>query len=112
MTGCVESGSTATIQSRTIPKRKYPCTLEFVQTTAGLVSVNTGRANTFVGEALAKEKITSLAGYTDIKAESKIPGGGGRFDFLARNAEQASAFIEVKSVTLYTGMEPVSFPMP
>ncbi len=102
MTGCVEPGSTAYYSVSDNPKRKYPCTLEFVQTTVGLVSVNTGRANTLVGEALAAEQITSLAGYTDIKAESKIPDGGGRFDFLARNADQASAFIEVKSVTLYT----------
>ena len=81
MTGCVESGSTAYYSVSDNPKRKYPCTLEFVQTTAGLVSVNTGRANTLVGEALAAEQITSLAGYTDIKAESKIPGGGGDLIF-------------------------------
>jgi len=102
MTGCVDAGSTAYYSVSDNPKRKYSCTLEFVETTVGLVSVNTGRANTLVGEALAAEQIMSLAGYTDIKAESKIPDAGGRFDFLARNAEQASAFIEVKSVTLYT----------
>jgi sugar fermentation stimulation protein A len=102
MTGCVDPGSTAYYSVSDNPKRKYPCTLEFVETTVGLVSVNTGRANTLVGEALAAEQIMGLAGYTDIKAESKIPDGGGRFDFLARNAEQASAFVEVKSVTLYT----------
>ena len=90
MTGCADPGSIAYYSVSDNPKRKYPCTLEFVETTAGLVSVNTGRANILVGEALAKEKIVALKGYTDIKAESKIPDGGGRFDFLARNAAQAS----------------------
>ncbi len=110
MTGCVDPGSIAYYSVSDNPKRKYPCTLEFVETSAGLVSVNTGRANTLVGEALAKEKIIALTGYTDIRAESKIPDGGGRFDFLARNAEQASAFIEVKSVTLHTGKGAGEFP--
>lgn len=102
MTGCADPGSVAYFSVSDNPKRKYPYTLEFVETAVGLVSVNTGRANALVGEALAAEQIISLAGYTDIKAESKIPDGGGRFDFLARNAKQVSAFIEVKSVTLYT----------
>ena len=75
MTGCVDAGSTAYYSVSDNPKRKYSCTLEFVETTVGLVSVNTGRANTLVGEALAAEQIMSLAGYTDIKAESKIPDG-------------------------------------
>ena len=110
MTGCVDPGSVAYYSVSDNPKRKYPCTLEFVETKAGLVSVNTGRANTLVGEALAQERIIDLKGYTDIKAESKIPDGGGRFDFLARNAAQTCAFIEVKSVTLYTGEGAGEFP--
>ena len=68
MTGCVDPGSIAYYSVSDNPKRKYPCTLEFVETSAGLVSVNTGRANTLVGEALAKEKIIALTGYTDIRA--------------------------------------------
>ena len=110
MTGCADPGSVAYYSVSDNPKRKYPHTLEFVETPVGLVSVNTGRANALVGEALAAEQIISLAGYTDIKAESKIPDGGGRFDFLARNAKQASAFIEVKSVTLYTKNGAGEFP--
>jgi sugar fermentation stimulation protein A len=110
MTGCADPGSVAYFSVSDNPKRKYPYTLEFVETAMGLVSVNTGRANALVGEALAAEQIISLAGYTDIKAESKIPDGGGRFDFLARNAKQVSAFIEVKSVTLYTENGAGEFP--
>ena len=110
MTGCADPGSVAYFSVSDNPKRKYPYTLEFVETAVGLVSVNTGRANALVGEALAAEQIISLAGYTDIKAASKIPDGGGRFDFLARNSKQVSAFIEVKSVTLYTENGAGEFP--
>jgi sugar fermentation stimulation protein A len=101
MTGCVDPGSRVHYSQSENPKRKYPCTLEFVETPNGLVSVNTGRANTLVGEALAQGKIQPLSEFLDIKAEAKIPGGGGRFDFLALNPLGSAAYVEVKSVTLF-----------
>lgn len=100
MTGCVEPDSPVFYSRSDNPKRKYPCTLEFVETSQGLVSVNTGRANTLVGEALAQGWVEPLAEFTDIKAEAKIPDGGGRFDFLLGKADQQLAYVEVKSVTL------------
>jgi sugar fermentation stimulation protein A len=54
-----------------------------------------------VGEALAEGAIGPLADFHSIKAEAKIPDGGGRFDFLLRDPQRKSAFVEVKSVTLY-----------
>lgn len=100
MTGCIDPDSTVYYSQSDNPKRKYPCTLEFVETPAGLVSVNTGRANTLVGEALAQGRIQPLSDFLDIKAEAKIPDGGGRFDFLAFNPAGNAAYVEVKSVTL------------
>ena len=100
MTGCIDPESRVYYSESNNPKRKYPCTLEFVETPAGLVSVNTGRANTLVGEALAHGRIQPLTEFLDIKAEAKIPDGGGRFDFLARDPAGNAAYIEVKSVTL------------
>ena len=100
MTGCIDPESRVYYSESDNLKRKYPCTLEFVETPAGLVSVNTGRANTLVGEALAHGRIQPLTEYLDIKAEAKIPDGGGRFDFLARDPAGNAAYIEVKSVTL------------
>jgi sugar fermentation stimulation protein A len=100
MTGCMDPESRVYYSQSENPKRKYPCTLEFVETPAGLVSVNTGRANTLVGEALAHGRIQPLAEFLDIKAEAKIPDGGGRFDFLALDPAGNAAYVEVKSVTL------------
>ncbi len=100
MTGCVDPHSRVYYSESDNPKRKYPCTLEFVETPGGLVSVNTGRANTLVGEALAQGQIQPLSEFSDIKAEAKIPDGGGRFDFLALDSAGNAAYVEVKSVTL------------
>lgn len=101
MTGCAEPGSPAYYSFSDNPKRKYPCTLEIIETPDGLVSVNTGRANTLVGEALAARVIGPLADFRSIKAEAKIPDGDGRFDFLLHDRHGKSAFVEVKSVTLH-----------
>ena len=110
MTGCAEPGSVAYYSTSDNPKRKYPCTLELVETINGLVSVNTGRANSLVAEALAKQDIAPLRQFDQIKAEQNIPGGGGRFDFLLGNAQGQSAFVEVKSVTLYSSNGLGEFP--
>lgn len=110
MTGCAEPGSTVYFSLSDNPKRKYPHTLELVETSLGMVSVNTGRANSLVGEALEAQKIAALAGYSDIKAEAKIPDGGGRFDFLLRGPEKPDVFVEVKSVSLSQGNGLGAFP--
>lgn len=110
MTGCVDPESRVYYSQSTNPKRKYPCTLEFVETSSGLVSVNTGRANTLVGEALTHGRIQPLAEFLDVKAEAKIPSGGGRFDFLARDPAGNQAYVEVKSVTLLTQGSGGEFP--
>lgn len=101
MTGCAEPGSAVWYSESDNPKRKYPHTLELVQTTAGLVSVNTGRANSLVAEALAAGVVSELADCTNIKAEAKIPEGDGRFDFQVELPDGNAAYIEVKSATLY-----------
>ena len=101
MTGCADPGSRAWISESDNPKRKYPHTLEFVETGSGLVSVNTGRANQLVGEALREGWVTPLADLcSEVKAEVAIPSGEGRFDFAVTDGT-SKAFIEVKSVTLY-----------
>lgn len=99
MTGCAEPDSPAWFSRSDNPDRKYPHTLEIVQTPAGYVSVNTGRANTLVGEAIRNEVITELTGALEVKAEAKIPEGNGRFDFLVTLPE-GQAWVEVKSTTL------------
>ena len=109
MTGCAESGSPVWFSESANPKRKYPHTLEFVQTPAGLVSVNTGRANALVGEALRAGELGDLTDITEVKAEAKIPEGDGRFDFSALTPA-GKAYIEVKSTTLLMGEAMGAFP--
>ena len=100
MTGCAVPDSRVYYSMSDNAKRKYPGTLEFVESDHGLVSVNTGRANTLVGEGLTNGDIEALYGYLEIKPEIKIPEGDGRFDFLASLGERR-AYVEVKSVTLH-----------
>ena len=99
MTGCAEPGSPAWYSRSDNPDRKYPHTLEVVQTPAGYVSVNTGRANALVGEAIREGVIGELGGALEVKAEAKIPEGNGRFDFLV-TLQDGLAWVEVKSTTL------------
>ncbi len=99
MTGCAEPGSTSYFSVSDNPQRKYPGTLEFVETTQGLVSVNTNRANALIGEALKNQVIDPLAGALSVRSEAKIPDESGRFDFLVEGLERP-AYVEVKSVTL------------
>lgn len=99
MTGCADPGSRAWVSVADNPQRKYPHTLELVQTPHGLVSVNTGRANLLVGEALRLGTIAELSTATAIKAEAKIPEGNGRFDFQVMLPDD-TAWVEVKSTTL------------
>lgn len=99
MTGCADPGSTAWYSRSDNPARKYPHTLEMVLTPAGYVSVNTGRANALVGEAIAGGVIDELRGALEVRAEAKIPEGNGRFDFLVA-LPQTRAWVEVKSTTL------------
>lgn len=109
MTGCAEPGSSAWYSTSDNLKRKYPNTLEIVDTDNGLVSVNTGRANALVGEALAAGAIDELGELGAIKAEARIPDGGGRFDFMAETVG-GPVWIEVKSVTLLMGQGMGAFP--
>jgi len=109
MTGCAEPGSPAWYSESDNPKRKYPHTLEIVQTSAGYVSVNTGRANSLIGEALRAGVIKLFDEVTEVKAEAKIPEGNGRFDFLVTSPTER-AYVEVKSTTLHLGDGEGAFP--
>ena len=101
MTGCAEPGSDAWISESDNPKRKYPHTLEIVNSQHGLVSVNTGRANHLVGEALEAGKISAFKNVLNIKAEATVedPQHKSRFDFRFDD-QDTTVWVEVKSATL------------
>ena len=104
MTGCAEPGWPVWYSISENPKRKYAATWELVDTGRGICSVNTGRANHLVREAVEKGVIAGLKG-TEIRAEAKIPDGSGRFDLLVDDT-----FVEVKSVTLLRSEGQGAFP--
>ena len=109
MTGCAEPGSRVWLSISDNLKRKYPHTLEIVQTGQGYVSVNTGRANHLVAEALQQGRVAGLPAPLSVKAEAKIPEGDGRFDFLVGD-EGGNVSVEVKSTTLLVGEQVGAFP--
>ena len=80
-------------------KRKYPCTLELVETNSGdLIGVNTGRANALVKEALSENRFSVLA-HDTFKSEVKYGSENSRIDFLLTK-DSKNIWVEVKSVTL------------
>lgn len=96
MLGCSQPGSTVYFSQSHRETRKYPHTLELVESGNGhLVCVNTSVANKVVGEALSDCCIDSLKEYKRWQPEIGIPDENGRFDF----GVDAEAYIEVKSVT-------------
>ncbi|MBS9405207.1 DNA/RNA nuclease SfsA [Halomonas sp. TRM85114] len=91
------------------PKRKLAWTWELIELpqpdgSTAMVSVHTGRANRLVEEALREQRLSGLDGYTTLKREARVVGGAtqtqARLDFRLDEPKHASAFIEVKQVTL------------
>ena len=102
------------------PARKLAWTWELIelpQPDGGLVtaSVHTGRANRIVEEALRAGSVAELSGYAELRREVRVderlegqgegPDGGKgrertRLDFCLEDPHRATAFVEVKQVTL------------
>ena len=74
MTGCTEPGSKIYYSRSDNQKRKYPHTLEFVETVNGLVSVNTGRANSLVKDALLGGRIAEVGPLTPNQVKPEASG--------------------------------------
>lgn len=111
MTGCAEPESRVWYSTSDNPKRKYAHTLELVETAVGdRIGINSAFANALVDEALGLGAIAELAGYRDRAREVAVPDGQGRFDFRLFDPARRSCFVEVKSVTLYTGAGLGMFP--
>ncbi len=104
MKNCAPENARVWYSQSSNSKRKYPFTWELVEIDERFkVSINTGRANALVAEALCTKLITPLAGYGKIQAEVKYGNENSRIDFLLsehpENPEEL-CYVEVKSVTL------------
>ncbi|MFB9145212.1 DNA/RNA nuclease SfsA [Halomonas alkalicola] len=91
------------------PARKLAWTWELIELpqpddTLAAASVQTGRANRIVEEALREGRVPGLAGYADLKREAKVvleeEGLSARLDFRLDDPARGGAFVEVKQVTL------------
>ncbi|MDX1466521.1 MAG: DNA/RNA nuclease SfsA [Halomonas sp.] len=98
------------------PARKLGWTWELIELLrpeggVAAASVHTGRANRIVEEALREDRVEELAGYAEIRREVRLasPGEGAsegegrertRLDFCLEAPHRATAFVEVKQVTL------------
>ena len=128
MTGCDTPGSRVWFSTSLRAERKYPHTLEIVETETGdCIGVNTARANAVVAESLDAGRIPELQAER-IRREVRVPAlepeslSGkktqreppvasasrihGRLDFglyAAVTDERPATFVEVKSVTLARG---------
>ena len=98
MKGCSEPGSLVMISRSDNPGRKYPHTLEMVQSGSSWVSVNTSRTNKLVREALEKNVVKELGGLDVISQEVKTSANT-RLDFLLER-EGERIYMEVKNCSL------------
>tara|TARA_B100001029_G_scaffold172317_1_gene169963 strand:- start:567 stop:1268 length:702 start_codon:yes stop_codon:yes gene_type:complete len=109
MTGCDVPDSRAWLSNSNNIQRKYPKTLEFVETPGGIVGVRSIFANNLVEEAILGSVLVGIEDFKLRSSEPKIPGSKGRFDFLYLMQNQL-VFIEVKSVSYLVGKDVGMFP--
>jgi sugar fermentation stimulation protein A len=101
MKNCIVENSPCWYSVSDNPKRKYSRTWEIATIAEGfLVGINTGRANTFIEEAIKNGVIKELQGYQELKREVKYGEERSRIDFLLSDLNKEDCYVEVKSVTL------------
>lgn len=100
------------------PARKLAWTWELIELPQhdgrlAIASVNTGRANRIVEEALREGQVPGLEGYAELKREANVSIDGeraSRLDFRLEDPERGTVFVEVKQVTLKEDDEHGYFP--
>lgn len=101
MTGCATPGDTVWYSTSTNGKRKYAHSWELTHTQQGdWICVNTLRANALVREAIERNLISELSGYSKMTGEVKYGSENSRIDLLLQAENRVNCYIEVKSVTL------------
>lgn len=97
MRGLTTPGSRVWLSQHDSPTRKYRHCLELVEADGTIVGINTGMPNKLAEEAISKNRIPSLAGYTTVRREQKY-GINSRIDFLLSAPGRPDAYVEVKNV--------------
>lgn len=105
-------GSEVWLSRSNKPGRLLPYTWELIRVGQALVGINTGRPGRLVEEALARNTVPELAGYTSVRREVRY-GRNSRIDLLLEAPGRPTCFVEIKNVTLKRGFGrdvPVAFP--
>lgn len=101
---CLEPGRPCLFRIHDDPNRKLKYSLEMIRTPDGWVGINTSIPNQIVKTALTGSLLSHWKGWDDIKSEFKL-NPETRLDFkLSDSKTGTSHFIEVKNVTMATGL--------
>jgi sugar fermentation stimulation protein A len=111
--GLTEAGSIVWLSLSDNPKRKYRHTWEMVEADLGkgpaIVSINTGRPNHLVAEAIAAGQIRELKGYPTLRREVNY-GTNSRIDILLECPRKGSCYVEIKNVHMMRKPGVAEFP--
>ncbi len=100
MKSCIEAGAPVMLTPVNDPKRKTRFTWEMIFINNAWVGINTMNPNRFAYEAVQKNEIPGLEGYTRVKSEVKF--GDSRFDLRLEKQDEV-CFVEIKNVTMREG---------
>jgi len=104
MKNCYVEGGDAWYWDSKNEKRKYPHSLELVQTPSGHVAcINTSRPNYLVAEAIENGVVSELQDYSTLKTEVRYGDEKSRIDILLSGGDKA-IYVEVKNTTLLESM--------
>ena len=96
MKSCIEENAPVYLTPVNDPKRKTKFTWEMIRINDSWVGINTSLPNKFGMDAVKKQIIPGLEGYTEVTREVKF--GDSRFDLKLENKNEI-CFVEIKNVT-------------
>jgi len=98
MKSCSQTGSRVYLSRSERPGRKYPMTLEIVESDGTWVGVNTGLTNAIVAEAIEAGMVVEIGDVEILHREVKVSQSS-RLDLLVEGP-RGKTYIEVKNCTL------------
>ncbi len=107
-----QSGSQVWLSRADKATRTLAYTWELIRVGQTLVGINTGLPNRLVADALARDRIPELSGYSSVRREVRY-GRNCRIDLLLEEPGRPTCLVEVKNVTMRRSLGtsgPIEFP--